>query len=133
MPKEQPVEVTSEKPKKRAHAINMMALQVTAATELREYTGKNDNEWATVFAIHNKYRGKKNDPKAIPVTIHFGPQTVALAKATIRKGLMFTVVGELDYDKVVDEDSGSEKEFYKVHALQLSPPPKKVGADTEKS
>lgn len=75
---------------------------------------------------------KKNDPKAIPVTIHFGPQTLALAKATIKKGLMFTVVGELDYDKVVD-DSGSEKEFYKVHALQLSPPPKKAEADAEKS
>ncbi|OAM91881.1 hypothetical protein AW736_26235 [Termitidicoccus mucosus] len=110
----------------------MMSLQVTAATDLREHTGKNDNEWATVFAIHNKYRGKKNDPKAIPVTIHFGPQTLALAKATIKKGLMFTVVGELDYDKVVD-DSGSEKEFYKVHALQLSPPPKKAEADAEKS
>ena len=39
----------------RAHAINTVTLELNAATAVRPF---DDGSWATVFAIHNRYRGK---------------------------------------------------------------------------
>jgi hypothetical protein len=95
----------------RAHAINTIALELNAAGEVRSYDG---GSWATVFAIHDLFRGKDHPVKAVPISIRFGGNTAAYAIAAIRKGTHFTVTGRLDYDK--SEDG---KEWYQISADQL--------------
>ena len=97
------------------HNLNSVTLEVNAATDLV------DREiFATVFAIHNRYAGtdEKHQPKekAVPISILFGKNTLALARKTIRKGTHFAVVGALDYDRA---DVGP-KEFFTIRADCLS-------------
>jgi hypothetical protein len=96
---------------RRAHAINTITLELNAATAVRSY---DDGAWATVFAIHNRYRGKEKPAKAIPISVKFSEPTVAYALTAIRKGAHFTVTGTLDHDQ---GDRG--KEFYRINADQL--------------
>lgn len=96
---------------KRAHAINTITLELNAAAALRSY---DDGTWATVFAIHNRYRGKDKPAKAIPISVKFSDHTVAYALTAIRKGSHFTVTGTLDHD---EGDRG--KDFYRINADQL--------------
>jgi len=81
---------------RRAHAINSVNLEVNAATDVRSH---DNGKWVTVFAIHNKYRGKDKPAKAVPISVKFGPNTAAYAVAAIRKGTPFTVSGALDFDE----------------------------------
>lgn len=96
---------------KRAHAINTITLELNAAAAVHAY---DDGTWATVFAIHNRYRGKDNPAKAIPISVKFSDHTVAYALTAIRKGSHFTVTGTLDHD---EGDRG--KDFYRINADQL--------------
>ena len=110
----------------RAHAINTVTLELNAATDIRPY---DDGTWASVFAIHNRYRGKENPGKAVPISVKFGGNTVAYAITAIRKGTHFTVSGSLDYD-----EGEQGKPFYRINADQLrvhtrkEPPPAKAAA-----
>ena len=98
-------------PASRAHAINAVTLELNAATAIRSF---DEGTWATVFAIHNRYRGKEKPGKAVPISVKFGGNTVAYAVAAIRKGTHFTVSGSLDFD----EGEGG-KAFYRINADQL--------------
>lgn len=95
----------------RAHAINLIALELNAAEAVRAY---DDGSWASVFAIHDLYRGRDHPAKAIPISVRFGGSTAAYAIAAIKKGTHFTVTGRLDYDK--GEDG---KDWYRISADQL--------------
>ena len=95
----------------RAHAINALTLELNAATAVRAF---DDGSWATVFAIHNRYRGKDRPGKPVPISVKFGGNTAAYAITAIRKGTHFTVSGSLDYD---EGDEG--KPFYRINADQL--------------
>jgi hypothetical protein len=95
----------------RAHAINTVALELNAATEIRTY---DDGTWASVFAIHNRYRGKDKPGKAVPISVKFGGNTAAYAATAIKKGTHFTVSGSLDYD-----EGEQGKPFYRINADQL--------------
>jgi hypothetical protein len=99
-------------PPHRAHAINTINLELNAAADIRAH---DDGKWATVFAIHNKFRGGQNSAKAIPISVKFEANTVAYAIAAIKKGTHFTVSGTLDFDK---GDRG--RDFYRINADQLS-------------
>src|ERR1017187_917417 len=72
----------------RAHAINTVTLELNAATAVRAF---DDGSWATVFAIHNRYRGKDKPGKAVPISVKFGGNTASYAITAIRKGTHFTV------------------------------------------
>jgi hypothetical protein len=96
---------------RRPHSLNTATLEVNAAADLRSYE---DGKWATVFAIHNKYRGKDREPQAVPLTVKFGGNTAAYAIKAIRKGTHFVVSGQIDYDQA---ENG--KEFYRIDADQL--------------
>jgi hypothetical protein len=110
---------------RRAHAINAISLELNAATEVRSH---DDGSWATVFAIHNKYRGKDKAAKPVPISVKFGPNTVTFALAAIRKGTHFTVGGSLDFD-------GGEKgkDFYRINADQLSVHSSKIKREAGKA
>jgi len=95
----------------RAHAINTVTLELNAAGPVRSF---DDGTWASVFAIHNRYRGKDKPGKAVPISVKFGGNTASYAIAAIRKGTHFTVSGSLDYD---EGDQG--KAFYRINADQL--------------
>lgn len=97
---------------RRAHAINSINLEVNAATDIRSH---DSGTWATVFAIHNRYRGKDKPAKAVPISVKFGPHTAPFAIAAIRKGTHFTVSGALDFD-----EGEQGKDFYRINADQLS-------------
>jgi hypothetical protein len=96
---------------KRAHAINTITLELNAAAAIRSH---DEGQWATVFAIHNRYRGKDKPPKAIPISVKFSDHTVAYALTAIRKGAHFTVTGTLDHD-----EGNQGKDFYRINADQL--------------
>jgi hypothetical protein len=97
---------------RRAHAINNINLELNAATDIRSH---DDGKWASVFAIHNKYRGREKPSKAVPISVKFESNTVAYALVAIKKGTHFTVSGTLDFDK------GEEgRDFYRINADQLS-------------
>ena len=96
---------------KRAHAINTITLELNAATAIRSH---DEGQWATVFAIHNRYRGKDKPAKAIPISVKFSDHTVAYALTAIRKGAHFTVTGTLDHD-----EGNQGKDFYRINADQL--------------
>ena len=110
----------------RAHAINTVTLELNAASELHSY---DDGTWASIFAIHNRYRGKDKPGKAVPIFVKFGGNTAAYAASAIRKGTHFTVSGSLDYD-----EGEQGKPFYRINADQLrvhsrkEPPPAKEAA-----
>lgn len=95
----------------RAHAINLIALELNAATDVRSH---DEGAWASVFAIHNLFRGKDHSGKSIPISVRFGGNTAAYALAGMKKGTHFTVTGRLDYDQ--GEDG---KEWYRISADQL--------------
>jgi hypothetical protein len=95
----------------RAHAINTVTLELNAATAVRPF---DDGTWATVFAIHNRYRGKDKPGKAVPISVKFGGNTASYAITAIRKGTHFTVSGSLDYD-----EGEQGKAFYRINADQL--------------
>jgi hypothetical protein len=95
----------------RAHAINLIALELNAAGEVHSY---DDGAWAIVFAIHNLFRGMDHPARAVPISVRFGGNTTAYALAAIRKGTHFTVTGRLDYG---NEEDG--KEWYRINAQQL--------------
>ena len=95
----------------RAHAINSVTLELNAATHLRSF---DDGTWASVFAIHNLYRGKDHPGKAVPISVKFGGNTVAYAITAIKKGTHFTVSGSLDY---AEGEQG--RPFYRINAEQL--------------
>jgi hypothetical protein len=97
---------------RRAHAINNINLELNAAGDIRSH---DDGKWASVFAIHNKYRGREKPSKAVPIFVKFGGNTAAYAIAAIKKGTHFTVGGTLDFDK-----GDESKDFYRINADQLS-------------
>lgn len=103
---------------RRSHALNSVTLELNAAADLRSY---NDGKWASVFAIHNKYRGKNKEPQSVPISVKFSDSTVAYALTAIKKGTHFVVTGELDYDKSDEPIPGTQqfKEFYRINASQL--------------
>jgi len=110
-------------PVRRAHSINTTILELNAATDIRSHDG---GKWASVFAIHNKYRGRDKPAKAVPISVKFENNTVAYAIAAIKKGTHFTVGGTLDFDK------GEEgRDFYRINADQLTVHSRKQAAATD--
>lgn len=107
-----------------SHNLNSITLEVNAATDLVDR-----ENFATVFAIHNRYIGagdeQKPREKAVPISVLFGRNTLNLARKTIRKGSRFTVIGALDHDR---SDDG-KKEFFTIRADSLSPYPKSSAAE----
>lgn len=101
-------------PARRAHAINTISLELNAAMDVSSH---DDGEWATVFAIHNKYRGKERPSKPVPISVKFGGNTAAFALAAIKKGTPFVVTGSLDFD-----EGEKGRDFYRINADQLSVP-----------
>jgi hypothetical protein len=95
----------------RSHAINTIALELNAAGEIRSY---DEGAWATVFAIHNLFRGKDHPSTPVPIQVRFGGNTAVYAITAIKKGTHFTVSGSLDYNQ--SEDG---KEWYQISADQL--------------
>lgn len=100
-----------------AHALNAVTPELNAATALRTFDG---GQWATVLAIHNRFRGKDRPAKPIPISVKFSDHTVAFARTAIRKGVHFTVTGSLDHD--VGEKG---REFYRINVDQLRAHPRK--------
>ncbi len=103
-----------------SHNINTITLEVNAATDLVDR-----ENFATVFAIHNRYIGtdehQKPIEKALPIGVLFGANTRNYAKKAVKKGARFIVTGVLDYDLKGD------KEFFTVRADSLTPIPRANG------
>jgi len=108
---------------RRAHAINTITLELNAKTDVRPYDG---GKWASVPAIHNRYRGKDKPSKPVPIWVKFSNNTVAYALMAIRKGTHFTVTGTLDHD-----EGEKGKEFYRINADQLRVHSHKTGTAVE--
>ena len=96
---------------RRPHSINTVVLELNAAGDVRSH---DEGAWATVFAIHNLFRGKEHPSKPVPIQVRFGGNTAAYAIVAMKKGTHFTVTGRLDYDQ--GEDG---KEWYRISADQL--------------
>ena len=96
---------------RRPHSINTVVLELNAAGDVRSH---DEGAWATVFAIHNLFRGKDHPSKPVPIQVRFGGNTAAYAIVAMKKGTHFTVTGRLDYDQ--GEDG---KEWYRISADQL--------------
>jgi hypothetical protein len=96
---------------RRTHAINSIALELNAATDVRS---NDEGTWASFFAIHNLYCGRNRPGKPLPISVRFGGNSVAYVLAAMRKGGHFTVTGRLDYAK--GEDG---KEWYRISAEQI--------------
>ena len=107
----------------RAHALNTITLELNAATAVRSF---DDGKWATVFAIHNRFRGKDRPAKPIPISVKFSDNTVAYALTAIRKGAHFTVTGSLDHD-----EGEHGKDFYRINADQLRVHTRKPDSSTD--
>lgn len=94
--------------------INSITLECQTAKPLVVHAG--ENEFATVFAIHNRYVGKEQT-KAVPINVLFSGRTLNLAKASLSEtGTRFVVTGELDAD---ERKEGGH--FFSIRANQLLP------------
>ena len=107
---------------RRPHSINTVVLELNAAGDVRSH---DEGAWATVFAIHNLFRGKDHPSKPVPIQVRFGGNTAAYAIVAMKKGTHFTVTGRLDYDQ--GEDG---KEWYRISADQLRIHSRKDGPPT---
>ena len=99
--------------KKLTHHTNSIVLEVNAA---KDWVGADNTKFATVFALHHTSRNEDRDPKAIPVSVLFGANTVKLAKATIATGIRFGTTGSLD-----DAMQTDGRAFSSVRVAALTP------------
>jgi len=78
--------------------------------------------FATVFAIHNRFRKGKSPESAIPITIKAGRELAVALVKNLAKGTGFTVEGQLAYFR--NPESG--RESFSIWAEQIADivPPK---------
>lgn len=102
-----------------SHNTNVTCLEFTTGKDLVLHEPTEGKPFATVFALHNRYMGKDNEERTMPISILFSGRTLALAKKTVAKtGSRAIVTGQLDFTPSKKDDGAG---FYQIRAESLTP------------